>query len=138
MALRLVATRSKCHLIFPAKNFRTCIDLQKLNASTMSNDFLKNLSALMMNKKPVKGFEKFYKDKNKIPTQSSDTSKEKPKEESSKSEPPPSKSAKSPDDAFKEFKKEFQFKIQMPSSGGGKGSSSGKFINCHSFLIHHF
>ena len=88
-----------------------------------------------MNKKPVKGFEKFYKDKNKIPSQSSDTPKEKPKKEASEQEAPPSKSAKSADETFKDFKKEFQFKIQMPSSGGGKGSSSGKFFTaifmCH-------
>ena len=120
MALRLVATRSKCHLIFPVKNFRNCIDLQKLNASTMSQDFMKNLSALMMSKKPVKGFEKFYKEKKNVSSkQPEKADKEDKKETPEPQKEPPSKSAS------ESFKKEFQFKFQIPSTGGGKGSSSG-------------
>ena len=118
MALRLVATRSKCHLIFPVKNFRNCIDLQKLNASTMSQDFMKNLSALMMSKKPVKGFEKFYKEKKNV------SSKKPAAEEDKKETPEPQKEPPSKS-ASESFKKEFQFKFQIPSTGGGKGSSSG-------------
>ena len=123
MALRLVATRSRCHLIFPVKNFRNCIDLQKYHASTKSltsQDFLRSLSALMMNKKPVKGFEKFYKDKKKAP-ESSEASKE-----SAETKPPPSKSSESK--SPKEFQKEFSFKFQIPTTGGGKGSSSGESV----------
>ena len=119
MALRLVATRSKCHLIFPVKNFRNCIDLQKLNASTMSQDFMKNLSALMMSKKPVKGFEKFYKEKKNVSSKNPEKAEEDKKETPEPQKEPPSKSAS------ESFKKEFQFKFQIPSTGGGKGSSSG-------------
>jgi hypothetical protein len=120
MALRLVATRSKCHLIFPVKNFRNCIDLQKLNASTMSQDFMKNLSALMMSKKPVKGFEKFYKEKKNVSSKKPAAAAEEDKKETPEPQKePPSKSAS------ESFKKDFQFKFQIPSTGGGKGSSSG-------------
>ena len=122
MALRLVATRSKCHLVFPVKNFRNCIDLQKVNSSTLSQDFMKSLSVLMMNKKPVKGFEKFYKDKKSIPKESAT---KESKKEAPEPQAPPSKSAS--DGAKKDFQKEFQFKFQIPSTGGGKGSSSGMF-----------
>ena len=88
----------------------------------MSQDFMKNLSALMMSKKPVKGFEKFYKEKKNVSSKNPEKAEKAEEDKKETPEPqkePPSKSAS------ESFKKEFQFKFQIPSTGGGKGSSSG-------------
>ena len=107
MALRLITTRTKCHLVLNAKNFRTCLDMSKINSA----ELLRNLS-VWMNQAP-KGFEKFQRDRKRGSAQK-EPSKEPPKETKSPPPPPPSKSGT-------QDKKEFTFKFDFPSSGGGAG-----------------
>lgn len=119
MALRLIATRSNCHLILKTKTFRTCIDVRKMSKMSATNqELIRSLSALMMNQKPPKGFEKFFKDKkDKKPAAGADEAK--PAETPQQPPPPPPSSQKKDD--FKEF----QFKFQFGGSGDKKSSSGG-------------
>ena len=107
MALRLITTRNKCHLVLNAKNFRTCLDVSKIN----SQELLRNLS-VWMNQAP-KGFEKFQRDRKR----GAAAKKEPPKESKPHIPPPPSKSTSGQE------KQGFSFKFEIPSSGGGGGGS---------------
>ena len=110
MALRLITTRTKCHLVLRSKNFKTCLDVTKIN----SQELLRNLS-VWMNQAP-KGFEKFQRGRKGEKA----AQKEPPKEQPKKSPPPPpSKSTSNPE------RKEFSFKFEIPSSGGGGGKKGG-------------
>ena len=113
MALRLITTRTKCHLVLNSKNFRTCLDMSKIN----SQELLRNLS-VWMNQAP-KGFEKFQRDRKRgAKNESSKETKSRDPPPAS-STPPPSKSA------GPQEKKEFTFKFDFPSSGGSGGKKSG-------------
>ncbi len=127
-SLRIISTRScNFHVVLRGgKNFRTCINVSKLNKS-MSQDFnviLRNLSSsiALANKGVPKGFEKFDRNKKSKPAQEASAAREqeKPPERPNANQGPSSQ--KKPG-----FQMDFEFKF--PKKGKLKSNQINDAIS---------
>ena len=113
MALRLVRATWKYHSIMrKTSTLRTPMDVR--NFSSATNEMLKSLTTLM--NRPPKGFEKFQRDRPKVPPPEEDSDFNKTEEP--KQEP----KLKKPDFKIKDNEAKFDF---FKKTGGGKGGGSG-------------